>query len=38
MSNRIERKVVVTLVESDKVTNIRLLAEVIAKKMIERGL
>lgn len=38
MSNRIERKVVVTLVESDKVTNMRLLAEVIAKKMIERGL
>lgn len=38
MSKRSERKVIVKLVEANDVINTRLLAEVIARKMIERGL
>ena len=38
MCRRTERKVAVKLVETNKVNNYRMLAEVIARKMIERGL
>lgn len=37
MCRRTERKVVVKLVEANSVNNTRMLAEVIARKMIERG-
>lgn len=37
MSRRTERKVIVKLVEANDVVNTRMLAEVIARKMIERG-